>query len=340
MNKITGRTDLMNAVIAHDKDKIESLLKRGMEINTINEDQETPLNLAIYYGDKENGIVELLLRAGADPNTFNINPPGYEKSVLSTLIDLDYKKETIELLLDMGGAVNIKDKQFGEPALFKALAKNRFEIIELLCRRGVDMDARDDMGQNVLCALDTFNTRLGCKALKILLENGMSANKTYDEAEDGETLMHTAARYGQTELMIVLMDHGGDINAGSAYTYPPIHQGLDDDSVLTLLVANGADIDVKNPDGDTPIMYAIAHCGYGSADAVKFILKYSAQEADLSIKNQKGETALDLARGKLRGLKKESKSYDEEKWALERIINLLEQKMGIENDSKGNELSN
>ena len=339
MKKITGRTDLMEAVINHDKTKIESLLAQGAEINVINEDRETPLNLAVMFSDKDEGLVELLLRNGADPNTFDNSKPGFEDSILSSLITFSYKKETIELLLDQGGDVNIKDKMMGAPALFKALEKNRFDIIELFCQKGVDLDCRDYSGQNVLCALDTFNTFLGGRALKILLANGMSANKTYSECQTGETLMHTAARYGQTELMVILMEHGGDMNAADEHTYPPIHQGLNNENVLTLLVANGADVDIKNPEGNTPIMAAIKYCDYESSDVVKFILDYSEQVPDLLIKNQKGETALEMARNKLKGLDTKSKNYDEEQWTLERIIYLLKQKMGLEKDSPGSEIS-
>jgi serine/threonine-protein phosphatase 6 regulatory ankyrin repeat subunit B len=45
---------------------IEFLLKRGLDINLQNEQGETALILAAWYGRED--LVELLLKKGADPN--------------------------------------------------------------------------------------------------------------------------------------------------------------------------------------------------------------------------------------------------------------------------------
>jgi ankyrin repeat protein len=62
-----GNTHLHRAVMEGAKPSvIEFLLKRGVDINARNEQGETALVIAAWYGREE--LVEILLKKGADPN--------------------------------------------------------------------------------------------------------------------------------------------------------------------------------------------------------------------------------------------------------------------------------
>jgi ankyrin repeat protein len=52
---------------------VKSLLSKGVDMNPLNQFNETPLHIAIIGENKE--IVEVLLANGADPNMVNKNPP-------------------------------------------------------------------------------------------------------------------------------------------------------------------------------------------------------------------------------------------------------------------------
>ena len=59
--------------------------------------------------------------------------------------------------------------------------------------------------------------------------------------------------------------------------------------MIQLLLDNYAYIDAESPNGSTPLMMAAS---YGSAEAVKLLLQ---EGADVSVKNQRGLTAIDFA---------------------------------------------
>ena len=61
-------------------------------------------------------------------------------------------------------------------------------------------------------------------------------------------------------------------------------------AVIKLLLENYAYIDAESPNGSTPLMMASL---YGSTEAVKLLVE---EGADVTLRNQKGLTALEFAK--------------------------------------------
>ncbi len=120
----------------------------------------------------------------------------------------------------------------------------------------------------------------------------------------GQTPLHLAAIYGHIEIMEMLLEYGAPIDAvderGDSPLYIAVshagqmmaYHGADISTcdkfikAVFLLVINGANPNLANKDGGTPLLAA---AWYGNASLVDFLLQYSAE---INQRNKKGESPL------------------------------------------------
>ncbi|KAH8681113.1 ankyrin [Xylariales sp. PMI_506] len=132
------------AVVANQLDSIKLLLRAGVSVEDRNGGVFSPLTTAIREDRKE--IVKFLLdEAGADPNA-----PGEHLPVVKALRRLhDNDTEILEMVLAKGADPNKIYR--GHNAIIQALENGDAEVLKLLVDKcGVDFDAKDDSGKNVL----------------------------------------------------------------------------------------------------------------------------------------------------------------------------------------------
>jgi hypothetical protein len=140
--------------------------------------------------------------------------------------------------------------------LVAALAGEYFRTADLLHRNGADLDVRGWGGRNPL---------------------------------------HAAADSGNLEVVRILIDYDPTyINAGSESGWTPLLMASEgrnskDGSVVRFLLEHGADINVVNQFGRTPLHEA-SH--YGPLEVVRLLLEHGA---DVETKNEFGGTALQIA---------------------------------------------
>jgi ankyrin repeat protein len=126
----------------------------------------------------------------------------------------------------------------------------------------------------------------------LLCHNGADLNV---QGEYGRTLLHAAAYSGNLEVVQRLIEyHPTYINARDEGGFTPLliaSEGSNskDGSVLRLLLEHGADINVQNQDGKTPLHEALT---YGALEVVRLLLKHGA---DVEAKDNYGKTALQVA---------------------------------------------
>jgi ankyrin repeat protein len=259
-------------------DMVKFLLANKAKVNAKEEAGDTPLVLAAENGHKD--VVELLLAAGA-----NVDAKGDDGSPLAVAAAGGYV-DIVKLLLSRNADVNSWDSEGGTPIVS---AKTR-EIAELIVAKGANVNSRD-----------------------------------YDR----QTALHIAAAYGRSDLAAFLMAQGADVNARDRYGDTPLHYAASDstlrmdifnmkphapdlpldaqagsvinlrDSVISrtdsclelakLLLANKADVNVKDGHGDTPLHYAAAT---GDINLVSLLLAY---KANINTKDRDGSTPLHLA---------------------------------------------
>lgn len=120
------------AILENNMDLVESLLRRGADVNKKTSLRITNLFLAVNMGRKK--IVKVLLRHGADVNALTGDR---ELTALHVLDEDDLDHETLRLILDHGADLNLKDclgqtpliwlqKPETEETLVKELAMSKF----------------------------------------------------------------------------------------------------------------------------------------------------------------------------------------------------------------------
>ncbi|KAF8486727.1 hypothetical protein F5888DRAFT_1624592 [Russula emetica] len=110
------------------------------------------------------------------------------------------------------------------------------------------------------------------------------------------TPLHSAAYYGDLEMVQVLLDYGADVNSknrgrSTPLDYASLNGHRDDARVAQLLIAHRADPKTQGVKGNTPLHYASE---YGRIEIVRLLIEHGA---NVEVKNDYGKTPLDFASG-------------------------------------------
>lgn len=129
------------------------------------------------------------------------------------------------------------------------------------------------------------------KKLIECISAGVDVNSRDD---DLWTPLHWAVWNGRKTCVEVLLSHHADVNAKSVSDETPLHTAAEKEemTMLELLIKHGANPNNTDNDGDTPAHILVKHNNFWSFKTLQKLLEY---DPDLSIKNNKGMTALDIA---------------------------------------------
>lgn len=162
--------------------------------------------------------------------------PPQDKPVLR----LAYKgadKELRECLATQGDA-NAKD-QWGITALHYAVAKRHVTTAQLLLEEGANVDALAG-GDWEISPLRLAVVRNDAEMVALLVSHGASQN-----ANDGFTPLHYAARIGHTRIAELLLNRGANVNACTLNPgFTPLHLAAANGhaAMVELLLRRGAEV--------------------------------------------------------------------------------------------------
>jgi len=155
-----------------DLNKIRELIKRGANVNDIDEYDRTALHIACY-DDKhvpDFDLIETLIRCGGRVDLVN----RYGENCLHLICQNHYKDELCKLLLDCGADPNHKDFHGNTP--LHVLVENpkqdvSFGTLRLFVRKGADVYALNKLNKNVFVYLEPqMNEDLQFYAKKCLVK--------------------------------------------------------------------------------------------------------------------------------------------------------------------------
>lgn len=272
------------------------LLTAGANVNR-NTGGGTALESAAYFVDLE--AVRLLLEAGADPNLadrWGLTPLLASLTVIPR--EEDGQLELIRLLLARGADVNVVRRMNGSTPLFDAVQRGGTgtKLTELLLSYGADPNARDGTGAIALgYAVQGVHRPSAADMVLVLVKAGADVNAR-DRA--GRSIAVIAASTGNQAMLPLLGKLGAtDAKEQIARTAFDARTALLQAAerpqlgLVRLLLAGGADPNVQDDRGWTPLIHA---AGHGRTDVVEALLAHGAR---VNATTKTGSTALMLAAG-------------------------------------------
>ena len=265
-----GQNALMWAAAAGHPEVVDILLKNGAKASVASNGGFTPLVFAAQKGDAKS--VLRLIQAGAD---VNYTVPGGQSALQIAVIGK--KNEVVDVLLGKGAKVNSAD-QMGATPLHLAAQAGSVELVKKLLAQGADPNARTlkTAPEAGSAAAGPFRAppggltplHLSAKAnhedvMRLLVAAGADPKL---KGQDGTTLLMSAAGSGHVGVVMYAYELDPDINAVTEAGDNAVHASVTGSirnstqpeiaKVVQFLADKGADLDVKDRRGRTPIAIA------------------------------------------------------------------------------------
>lgn len=304
-----GHTALQAASQNGHTDVIQVLLRHNVDVEIEDKDGDRAVHHAAF-GD-EPAVIEILSKAGADLNARNKR----RQTALHIAVNKGHLN-VVKTLLSLGCHPSLQDSE-GDTPLHDAISKEHDEMLSLLLDYGADITLTNNNGFN---ALHHAALKGNPSAMKILLTKTNRPWIVEEKKDDGYTALHLAALNNHVEIAELLVHMGkANMDRQNVNLQTALHLAVERQHVqiVKLLVQEGANLNIPDKDGDTPLHEALRHHtlsqlkqlqdveGFGkllmglrnpnnkkaSASIACFL---AANGADLTLKNRKLQTPLDL----------------------------------------------
>ncbi|XP_049830572.1 E3 ubiquitin-protein ligase MIB1 [Schistocerca gregaria] len=305
-----GHTALQAASQNGHLEVIKILLRHKADVEIEDKDGDRAVHHAAF-GD-EPGVMELLAHAGADLNARNKR----RQTALHIAVNKGHVG-VVKTLLELGCHPSLQDSE-GDTPLHDAISKKRDDMLTLLLDHNADIMLTNNNGFN---ALHHAALRGNPSAMRILLMKLPRPWIVDEKKDDGYTALHLAALNNHVEVAELLVHQGrANMDLQNVNLQTALHLAVERQhtQIVRLLVREGSNLNIPDKDGDTPLHEALRHhtlsqlrqlqdvqdvgkllMGLGSQGADKkssasIACFLAGNGADLTIKNKKGQTPLDL----------------------------------------------
>ncbi|KAK3395214.1 hypothetical protein B0H63DRAFT_427281 [Podospora didyma] len=253
-------TPLVQGVNNMNTEMVRLLLDHGANANARTEAGDSALFRAISNGDAKTARL-LLESGGADVNASN---PAGETALFHAIVSQQYSLAMQLLQLKNKPNVNAKTKTAGETPLHWAACYGHDALVERLLDLGADANAATaESGETpLLWAADTGQGQV-VRTLLLFFSRKQKNDEHQDLARaknnKEETALHLAARDGNVEMALLLLEHGADVDARTTVMgETALHFAAKraDEIMLEVLLEHGADANAANEAGETAMYLA------------------------------------------------------------------------------------
>jgi ankyrin len=252
-------SDVADAVMRGKKDVLRTLLNQKADVNVPQVDGTTALHWAVRADDLESA--DLLLKAGA-----RVSAATRDGATPMQLASLNGSATMIDRLVKAGADVNAPLSSFGDTALMLASRTGKPDAVKVLLDAGARVDAKETWGDTtaLMWAVSEGNQAV----VRLLIDKGsdVNARSKFVPSATGrgfEGATPTAPRANQAV----------EENASGSLTPLMFAAREGDLESAKMLIAAGAQIDVRGGDGKDALGLAIFNGGY---DVASFLIDQRA----------------------------------------------------------------
>ena len=236
---------------------IDLLLAAGADINQTDKHGRTPLMLTAYAFKKDWAPETIFLARGANPNLTDTNGNTFLHQ-LATGSSSRNIPPIITNLIDAEATLNTYNHS-GKTPLMVAIKKNKYNLAKQLLAAGVSPNQINKYGDSLLYSA------VSCQPEKLELLKALLAGDCDVDIrnKDKETALHYAlsSAIKCLEPAQLLLTAGADPNILNQYEATPLHKFVSQknsnpETVLTLMLKHGADLNIKDKGGNTPLLLA------------------------------------------------------------------------------------
>lgn len=273
LEPLMRKTPLHEAAEAgKDLAEIRQLIEDGADVNSRDFGDRTPLHYAAHF-NPEPSIVEALIEAGADVNAmddFGATPLAYAMMGVEMYGAAVGREEpsipVIEALLAAGADANAHgDDFYGMPPIHHAVSSGKPDIVEMLIAAGADVNAYDGYyGMAPLHSAAMSSEEPGI--VRALLAAGADVDaESKEPSAELQAELESFIWVIDMLVMLGVFEEGGDdgVNVTGFWLEgrtPLLFalRGNENTSIPVVkeLIAAGADVNVRDKDGLTPLLIA------------------------------------------------------------------------------------
>ena len=263
-----------NSPSAMPKERIELLLKAGLDVHWRNDDGRTPVFGCVSYGELDTECLDTMKKAGADIHAVDNNGD----TLLSLLFaqgqyPFDALVEKKSDLQPVFPHVMARVRAASEELVYLNNPLVEYDQIEMdsikrilpaLIDAGFDVNTRDEENNTLLFYVDDAETA------SLLIRAGIDVH-----ARNllGETALNHATSYPRRGALEAMIAAGADVNTRDNVGYAPLFTHIPTDrgwdfgtitynsfEIPKLLLQHGADIHARDRDGKNLLFYSFEEC--------------------------------------------------------------------------------
>ena len=230
-----GFSKLHKAVLGADVFSLKNILTfDSANIDKPDSNGSTPL---IWSARKKDfNAMEVLLKAGADPN---VHTKTGCTALHFAVFNSDIK--SIKILLQHGATATHKDNGLDNALHYAGVRSKSLEVFRILLATGIDIETRDIWSSTALACSAAYNNTV---AITALLDFG--AQIDVRDAE-GDTPLLEAAVKCRSESVQILLERGANYTLMNRYGNTILHQAAQGGDLQTINVIRNANLKTVDP---------------------------------------------------------------------------------------------